>query len=101
MEHVRADRWRQRCWRSNQRDLRAHIKGGLRKSISLFAGGAIGDHTHGVEWLLSPTSGDHDFLVSERSIASENETNVTDDLSGFEHSSYPGESRGEMSLCRT
>ena len=101
VDDLRADRRSQRCGCCDQRDLRAHLQRGLGEGIALFAGGAIGDHAHGVERFLRPSRRDHDLFPGERTVLPEKDADMTDDLRRLEHASHAGKSRGEMSLRRT
>ncbi len=70
----------------------------LGKGIALFAGGAIGDHAHGVERFLRPSRRDNNFLTGKRSVLPKKDANVADDVRCLEHAPYTGESRSEMPL---
>jgi hypothetical protein len=98
---TRANRWNQRGGRCDQRDLRAHIQRGLGEGIALPAGGAVGEHAHGVERLLRSSRRDRDPLPGERTVPPEQEAHMADDLRRLEHASHAGEPRGEMPLRRS
>ena len=79
-----------------QGDTRAGVESGARKSVTLFARGAVGDVTHRVDRLVRRTGGDQDMFSGKRKIrvlhvlSAEERLGGGNDLKRFAHPAGAG-----------